>query len=38
MRWLGQWILSAVALLVVAWLFDAIWFDSVGAALSPRLF
>ncbi|MBN6188890.1 phage holin family protein [Aneurinibacillus sp. BA2021] len=37
MRWLGQWILSAVALLVVAWLFDAIWFDSVGAAFIAAL-
>ncbi|AMA73348.1 MULTISPECIES: phage holin family protein [Aneurinibacillus] len=32
MRWLWHWVLSAVSLLIVAWLFDAIWFDSVGSA------
>lgn len=37
MRWIWQWILSAIALLIVAWLFDAIWFDSVGAAFIAAL-
>ncbi|CEH29362.1 hypothetical protein AM501_20335 [Aneurinibacillus migulanus] len=32
MKWIWHWILSAVSLLIVAWLFDAIWFDSVAAA------
>lgn len=32
MKWIWHCILSAVSLLIVAWLFDAIWFDSVTAA------
>ncbi|GEN34075.1 MULTISPECIES: phage holin family protein [Aneurinibacillus] len=37
MRWLWHWVLSAVSLLIVAWLFDAIWFDSVAAAFIAAL-
>lgn len=32
MKLIWNWIISAVSLLVVAWLFPNIWFDSVGAA------
>jgi putative membrane protein len=32
MRWIWHWVLSAVSLLIVAWLFDAIWFDSIASA------
>ncbi|ERI09320.1 phage holin family protein [Aneurinibacillus aneurinilyticus] len=37
MKWIWHWILSAVSLLIVAWLFDAIWFDSVAAAFIAAL-
>ena len=37
MKWLWHWVLSAVALLIVAWLFDGIWFDTIGAAFMAAL-
>ncbi|WCN39292.1 phage holin family protein [Aneurinibacillus uraniidurans] len=37
MKWIWHWVLSAVALLIVAWLFNGIWFDTVGAAFMAAL-
>jgi len=34
---LMRWLVSAGALLIVAWLFDKIWFDTVGAAFLAAL-
>lgn len=37
MRWLWHWVVSALALLLVAGLFHNIWFDSVSAAFLAAL-
>jgi putative membrane protein len=37
MSWIWRWVTSAVSLLLVAWLFDKIWFDTVGAAFMAAL-
>ncbi|BAU27897.1 putative membrane protein [Aneurinibacillus soli] len=37
MRWIWHWVLSAISLLIVAWMFDGISFDTVGAAFIAAL-
>jgi putative membrane protein len=37
MKLIWHWIISALALLIVAWLFNGIWFDTIGAAFVTAL-
>lgn len=37
MKWIWNWIISAAALLIVAWLFPRISVDTVGAAFAAAL-
>jgi len=37
MKWIGRWVVSAAALLIVAYFFEGIRFDGVGAAFVAAL-